>query len=161
MRLVIADTGPINYLVLIEEIELLPRLFEKVILPGVVRDELMAGPIAFRMWASGLPAWVDLMDASGPVPATSRHLDAGEEEAIRLAVQLDADLLLMDDREGVLSARKCGLTVTGTLGVLGLASRRGLIDLGAAFDRLKRTNFHYRQSLMDQLLRERIEEPKN
>ena len=65
-----------------------------------------------------------------------------------------ADLLLMDGREGVLAARNKGLTVTGTLGLLGLAAQHGLIDLAEAFDRIKRTNFRYRQSTMDALLSE-------
>ena len=56
---------------------------------------------------------------------------------------------LMDDREGVLAARSKGLTVTGTLGVLGLAAQHGLLNLAEAFDCLKRTNFHYRQDIMD------------
>jgi predicted nucleic acid-binding protein len=68
---------------------------------------------------------------------------------VRLVI---ADLLLMDDREGVMVARSKGLTVTGTLGVLSLAARRGLVYLADAFARLKRTNFRYRQEIMDALL---------
>jgi predicted nucleic acid-binding protein len=51
----------------------------------------------------------------------------------------------MDDREGVGIVRGRGLAVTGTLGVLDLAARRGLIDLAAAFERLKATTFYYRR----------------
>jgi predicted nucleic acid-binding protein len=60
----------------------------------------------------------------------------------------------MDDREGVIAARSKGLTVTGTLGVLGLAAQHGLLDLSEAFDRLKSTNFRYRQATLDALLNE-------
>jgi predicted nucleic acid-binding protein len=60
----------------------------------------------------------------------------------------------MDDREGVNAARSKGLTVTGTLGVLGLAAQRGLLNLAEAFDRIKLTNFRYRQEIMDALLAE-------
>lgn len=45
-----------------------------------------------------------------------------------------------------------GFAVTGTLGILGLAARRGLVDLADSFARLKRTNFRYRQEIMDELL---------
>ena len=64
----------------------------------------------------------------------------------------------MDDRDGVAFARSQGLAVTGTLGVLDLAARRGLIDLVDAFTRLKATTFHYRQGLLDALLARREDE---
>lgn len=156
MRLVIADTGPINYLVLIGRIDLLPTLFQKVILPSVVQRELdhRDAPPSVRDWIANPPAWVEVCET------TSRYfdddslegLDEGEQSAIALAAALNADLLLMDDREGVMVARSKGLTVTGTLGVLSLAARRGLVDLADSFARLKRTNFRYRQEMMDALL---------
>jgi predicted nucleic acid-binding protein len=58
----------------------------------------------------------------------------------------------MDDRVGVTVARQQGLAITGTLGVLDLAARHGLVDLAAAFERLKATSFYYRQGLLDALL---------
>ncbi len=60
----------------------------------------------------------------------------------------------MDDRKGVVVARSKGFAVIGTLGVLNLAARRGLIDLADSFARLKRTNFRYRQEILDALLDE-------
>jgi predicted nucleic acid-binding protein len=81
-----------------------------------------------------------------------KGLDEGEQAAIALATALDADLLLMDDREGVMVARSKELTVTGTLGILSLAARRGLVDLADSCARLKCTNFRYRQEVMDVLL---------
>jgi len=74
-----------------------------------------------------------------------RSSDEGERAVIALALTVKADLVLMDDRDGVDVARRRGLAVTGTLGVLDLAARRGLIDLAAAFERLKATTFYYRQ----------------
>jgi hypothetical protein len=57
MRLVVADTGPLNYLVLIEAIELLPKLFEKVFAPEAVRAELLDqdAPAVVRAWAAQPP----------------------------------------------------------------------------------------------------------
>jgi len=69
-----------------------------------------------------------------------------------LALFLKADLILIDDRKGASVARTKGFEITGTLGVLDLAARRRLIDLKDALDRLKSTNFRYRQAIMDQLL---------
>lgn len=60
----------------------------------------------------------------------------------------------MDDRRGVAKALQRGFEVTGTLGLLSKASKSGLLDLAEAFDRLKRTNFRYRQAIMDALLAE-------
>lgn len=156
MRLVIADTGPINYLVLIERIDLLPALFQKVILPSAVQRELddRETPPSVRDWIANPPAWVEVRET--PVryfdDESLQGLDEGEQAAIALAAALNADLLLMDDREGVMVARSKGLAVTGTLGLLSLAARRGLVNLADSFARLKRTNFRYRQKIMDELL---------
>jgi len=68
-------------------------------------------------------------------------LDAGERAALALALELKADLVLMDDRDGVAVAHRQGLAVTGTLSVLDLAARQHLVDLADAFTRLKATNF--------------------
>jgi predicted nucleic acid-binding protein len=58
----------------------------------------------------------------------------------------------MDDRRGVVFALRKGLVVTGTMGLLARAAKRGMLDLTDAFARLKRTNFRYRQDIMDALL---------
>ena len=125
-------------------------------MPSVVRDELARpkAPVLVREWIANVPAWVEVHPACASDDVSLERLDAGEGAAIVLAVELDADMLLMDDREGVIAALRKGFRVAGTLGVLSMASRRGLLNLADAFDRLKRTNFHYRQELMDQFLRE-------
>jgi predicted nucleic acid-binding protein len=63
------------------------------------------------------------------------------QAALILAASLGADLLLLDDRKGVRVARKKGLRVIGTLRVLQLAAKPGLLDLAESFERIKRTNF--------------------
>ena len=85
--------------------------------------------------------------------ATLAHLDIGERDAILVAEQLRADLLLMDDRDGVLEARSRGLAVTGTLGVLIAASERNKVDLPTAFERLKETNFRASPGLLESILK--------
>jgi predicted nucleic acid-binding protein len=156
VRLVIADTGPINYLVLIGHIEVLPKLFEKVILPAVVRDELARpkAPPAVQSWIATPPAWIEIHQVVHRHDPEMDKLDPGEEDAIALAIELHADLLLMDDREGVVVAQRKGFRVAGTLAVLAMASRHGLLNLSEAFDRLKQTNFHYHRQIMDRLLAE-------
>jgi predicted nucleic acid-binding protein len=160
VRLVIADTGPVNYLILIGHIDILPALFEKVILPAAVRDELKhrKAPPAVQAWISDPPSWAEVRHtvhgSDFSRDASLEALDAGEEEAIALAVELRADLILMDDRHGVLVARSKGFRVAGTLGILSMAAERGLVNLTEAFERIKQTNFYYQQEIMDQLLAE-------
>ena len=154
MRLVVADTGPLHYLVLTGDIELLPTLFDRVLVPEAVRNELThtEAPAAVRAWISQAPAWLDVR----PHPdtrsddITGSKLDDGERAAIALALAVKVDLVLMDDQDGVTVARRRGLI--DTLGVLDLAARRGMIDLAVAFERLKATSFYYRQGLLDDLL---------
>jgi predicted nucleic acid-binding protein len=152
--LVIADTGPINYLILIGHIDALPALFEKVILPAAVRDELRhrKAPPAVQNWIADPPSWAEGHQSVHVHDPSMETLDAGEEDAIGLAVELHADLILMDDRDGALIARSKGFRVAGTLGILSMAAERGLVNLAEAFERIKLTSFHYQQEIMDQLL---------
>jgi predicted nucleic acid-binding protein len=156
MRLVVADAGPLHYLVLTGDIELLPKLFETVLTPQAVFDELNdpATPPEVRAWIAKTPGWLEVRP--NPPPRSEKHstpvLDPGESAAITLALAVRADLVLMDDREGVSVARGEGLAVTGTIGVLDIAARRSLVDLAQAFERLKATSFYYRQGLLDAIL---------
>jgi predicted nucleic acid-binding protein len=84
-------------------------------------------------------------------PALER-LDEGERAAIELAIRIGADLILMDDRDGVTAARDRGFAVTGTLGILDLAARRDLIQLDEALARLRATSFRCRPEFMEALL---------
>jgi predicted nucleic acid-binding protein len=84
-------------------------------------------------------------------------LDEGERAAIALATSIGADLILMDDRAGVAVAYRRGLAVTGTLGVLDLAARRGFVDLATVVARLKATNFRYPPEIIEALLGEHRE----
>ena len=76
-------------------------------------------------------------------------LDDGEKSALTLGMTLGADLILIDDRKGAAVALQKGFEITGTLGILTRSAQRGLLDLADALARLKRTNFHYRQELVN------------
>lgn len=154
MAPVVADTSPLFYLLSIGHIDLLPRLFGKVFVPDAVHKELChpAAPTVVREWMARPPSWVEVTPVESADDAVLRPLGAGERAAITLALSLHADLVLIDERKGTNVALGKGLAVTGTIGVLGLASRRGLVDLADVFARLKRTNFRYRQEILDALL---------
>ena len=164
MRLVVADTGPINYLVLVDAIDLLPKLFSTVLVPATVYRELghPSAPMPLRDWVANIPDWLEVRpdpDYKSNDPA-EMALDEGERAAIALAAAINADLILIDDRAGATVARRRGFTATGTLGVLDLGARRGLIDLGRAFERLRATNFRYSPEIMDALLAQHSEKKK-
>ena len=152
--LVVADTGPPHYLILIDAIEILPKLFQRLLLPDAVQNELRHpyAPGSVRRWIERVPAWVELAATLESDPVSRPDLGAGERAAIALAVSRRANLVLMDDRQGAAAAFAAGLTVIGTIGVLDRAARRGLIDLGDAIVHLRTTNFRYPPDLLDALL---------
>jgi predicted nucleic acid-binding protein len=157
MRLVVADTSPVFYLLTIGHIDLLPSLFGKVVIPDAVQKELKhpTAPQVLRAWSVAFPAWLEVMTVQVTVEdAKLKSLGAGEREAIALALSIHAHLLLIDERKGTTVALQKGLAVTSTLGILRLASRRGWIDLAGAFDRLKQSNFRYRREILDAMLSE-------
>lgn len=153
--LVVADTGPLHYLVLIGQVGVLDRLFGAVAVPATVAGELRHpnAPDAVRAWISCPPPWLSICD-DPPAPAGLERLDPGERAVITLAETLAAGLLLMDDREGVASAREQDFRVTGTLGVLMEAAAQTMLDLDSAFAALRATNFRGPPVLFDALLRE-------
>jgi predicted nucleic acid-binding protein len=134
VRFVVADTTPLNYLLLIDHIDLLPELFETVRVPDIVRDELTAAgaPPVVQAWISSPPVWL-IVDPTPALTTTTANLDAGERAATAVA-------------------RAQGFTVMGTLGVLELAAKRGMIDLRASLSRLTATNFRIGSRLIDALL---------
>lgn len=154
--IVIADTAPVNYLILIEAIELLPRLYAEILIPQAVLTELVAprSPIQVKRWAENNPDWLRVEQAQPEnLKETPSFLDAGEHEAIALAKSLHADLLIIDDRAGRREAQRLNLAVTGTLGVLLAASRRGLIQLDTAINRLQQTSFYIPPKVIENLLK--------
>jgi predicted nucleic acid-binding protein len=144
----------LNYLVLIEAVELLPRLYTRVLLPCAVWEELNhpRTPEAVRLWMSQLPTWLEIICPASPLDTELSNLDTGEAQAIALALERRADLPLIDERDGTATALARGVTVTGTLGVLDRAAKLGLVDLPAAFTRLCQTTFRCPVRLLITLL---------
>ncbi|HLJ49276.1 MAG TPA: DUF3368 domain-containing protein [Bryobacteraceae bacterium] len=155
-RIVICDSSPLRYLVLIGEADLLARLYAQVVIPEAVAEELnqSSTPEVVREWMADRPDWIQVMPSTGGPAVVRSDLDLGEHEAILLALRLKADLVIMDDREGVTEARRLGLAVTGTLGVLKRGAELGLIKLPPVITRLRQTNFRVDPALLDRLLTE-------
>ncbi len=158
MTVVVADTSPLNYLILIEAIDVLPRLYGAVVVPRQVIAELTAAeaPDSVRAWASSLPAWIDARDAAVG-DEDMKHLDLGERAAILLAESQPDALLLIDETAGRIEASRRGIRNTGTLGVLRAAASRDFVDLAVALGRLLDTNFRVSTDLVSDLLAEDAE----
>jgi predicted nucleic acid-binding protein len=157
--IVVSDTGPINYLVLIGEIQVLRELYADVLLPPTVRDELLdpASPDVVRQWAADPPLWVRVIcPRSGLSPDAFQAIDEGEREALALAVEAHADLVLIDDARGRKAAKSLSLQCTGTLGVLQAAAAKGLLDLGETVQNLRKTSFFVSERLLQRLLSQEI-----
>lgn len=156
IRIVVADTSPLRYLAQIDRLEILPRLFERIFIPAIVYDELRhpSAPDAVRSVMSVRPDWLEVTAIDASDDPSLRALDEGEKSAIALGLSLSVDLILIDDRRGAAVARDKRFEVVGTLGILDLAARRGMIDLADALARLRKTNFRRREELFEELLRE-------
>lgn len=154
MSAIISDTSPINYLLLIGEVELLPKLFGEVLIPTFVFQELShpRAPGVVSQWIAHLPDWVKVANLVGP--PLELGLDAGETEAISLAVELGIPAILVDERRGRLAAKKQGIIPVGTLNVLEAADIRGYVDLESAVDKLRATSFHIDAATLDTLVEE-------
>lgn len=146
----VADASPLCYLVLIGEIDLLPKLFRRVAVPQAVITELLHedAPEVVRDWASSLPAWISTVGTLDVVTSGLEKLQAGERAAIILAESIKADLILLDERTARRVATERGVRVTGILGVLGEAATRGYVDLASAIDRLRKTSFRCSPALL-------------
>lgn len=156
--LVVADTSPLNYLVWIDLVSILPKLYGQVVIPEEVLAELLAtdAPAPVRAWASAPPDWIEVQTPDAAIHDDPRwqSLDEGERAALSLATTHQPSLLLIDERAGSAVARSLGLAITGTLGVLDEAARQRLIALPEAIQRLKQTSFRYPKSIVQRLLEE-------
>jgi predicted nucleic acid-binding protein len=153
--IVVADTTPLNYLILIGEIELLSALYESVLIPREVHRKLqhMRTPLPVREWAASLPKWCEVRDAVTAPDAALCELDAGERDAIQLALDAGIDTVLIDESEGRREAMLRHLHVTGTVAVLEKAAQRGWIDFRSTLQRLEQTNFRLSATVRDEFYR--------
>lgn len=140
---------------MIGEIDLLPALYESVLIPQEVHRELQrpATPAEVRAWAENLPTWCEVRPVRSLPDAALDSLDAGERDAILLALDTGVDTLLMDEIEGRREALRHNLLVTGTVAVLEKAAQRGWIDFRTALQKLEQTNFRLSAGIRDQFIK--------
>ncbi|HEY9822555.1 MAG TPA: DUF3368 domain-containing protein [Candidatus Sericytochromatia bacterium] len=128
--IVVSDTSPLCNLALIDHLWLLREIYQTVIIPTIVANELAVAsnpviPAILKL------AWVQTRSLTDPTIAErlqrDRGLDPGEANAIALAIELQADDLLIDERLGRREAQQLGLSIIGIFGILITAKQRSLI----------------------------------
>ena len=142
--IIVADTAPIHYLILIDEIDVLRTLAGRVIVPQAVFQELQAAgaPEQVRRWISSQPDWFEVKQANTSLFTPRKKIGAGETEAIALAIELKADALLIDDGDAIKETHRLQIPTLRLFNILENSSKKDLLDLPQAVEKIKRTNFH-------------------
>jgi uncharacterized protein len=149
--IVVSNASPIISLGAVGRLELLSQLFGEISIPRAVLEEVRSVDLRVVDWVIPTSLKGDFVPR-----ALEAELDRGESEAIALAVELRADLLLMDERRGRQIASRFGLKLLGTLGVLVEAKRSGLLTaVTPVLNDLRTTaGFRVTPELYQQVLRE-------
>ncbi len=139
--IVVSDATPLIALAKIGQLDILPALFGRVIIPQSVYDEVVTNA-SERAGAEEVAkaAWLDRRSASDQRKVIYLHaeLDAGEAEALVLAEELSADWVFLDERKARQVATRIGLRYTGTLGLLLIAKqKRQINELRPLLDELR------------------------
>ena len=128
---VVSNASPLINLARVGKLDLLHRLYSELTIPEAVWHEVVIEG-AGQPGAEGVKAatWIKTQGVTNRqlIRALQQELDAGEAEAIALALEMEAELLLMDEHLGRETARHLGLRYTGLIGVLIEARRKGLIN---------------------------------
>lgn len=159
--IVVADTTPLNYLVLLGLSDALRQMYGRVIVPEAVFTEMLRSeaPESVRRWAAAPPEWIEKVHVSELDATLPQNLGAGEREAISLALAIGADVVLMDEQIGRREAEARHLKVAGTFGILFQVSMSGTLDFPAAVQKLGELGFHASPKL-EALMLARYEEAK-
>lgn len=152
--IVVSNTSPLHYLVLVNAVHVVPKLFGSITIPEPVLFEMSApqAPVAVRNWINEPPEWLHMEPAPTGDPDLLPSLHTGERATILLADQLGADLVLLDERAGRAAAAARGLRIAGVLGVLNMAGQRNLVDIPDVVRKLRETSFHATDALFEWLL---------
>jgi predicted nucleic acid-binding protein len=157
--IIVSDTSALTNLAAIDHLKLLHQLYGQVLIPEAVSRELKAivPPVSGAVEVD-MNSWLQVKTVSDRGVVERLHnesrLDPGESEAIALALELDADLLLIDERRGRAEANRLGVRITGLLGILIEAKQKGLVEaVKPLMDGLIATSeFRISSALYDQIL---------
>jgi uncharacterized protein len=146
----VSDSSPLIHLAKIEALELISRLYSRVLIPPAVWREVVeesdGRPGAVEMQRAVAAGWMAQRAAKNEtlVIALRQTLDNGAAEAIALATELHPESVLLDDKLARQMARRLGVPVTGTIGVLLRAKQVGLIvEVRSLITRLQSEGDYY------------------
>jgi uncharacterized protein len=159
MPAVVSDTSVINYLAAVGQTELLRLQFGRIFVPPAVWRELHAAPELPGTGAADAALKSGWLIVQQPKPCETLNrlfvdLDPGEAEAIALACELKPAIVLLDESDGRFEARRLGLAIIGTVGILAAARQSGhLKKIQPLLDRLiQNYRFRLSQELYSQLV---------
>jgi predicted nucleic acid-binding protein len=155
MAVVVSDTTPLHYLILIGQERILQHLYGRVLVPPGVLTELSDGsaPVEISSWAASPPTWL-VIKAPNSIPKTFEKMSLGEQQALALAKETSADFVLLDDLKARRVAEREGLAIKGTLGVVREAAMAKLLDFPETVHALQKTSMHIDPDLVKTVLRE-------
>lgn len=141
--IIVSDTTPLRYLIEIEQVQILERLFGSVIIPEKVAEELQRPktPQKIKDWMQAPPSWLIIRKADLSAFTPQRKIDDGEREAFALAIELHAHAVLLDDRDAATEAERLNLNVIPTFTILERASEQDLLDLPSSIEEMRKTSF--------------------
>ena len=129
MPKIVSNTTPIISLLKLDQLELLQKLYTDIFIPSAVYNEIEAGKTKGYYKDLSKIDWIKIADIQDKQAIKYfLDLDTGEAEAIVLATEIDADLIILDEKLGRFHAKHAGLRVTGTIGILIKAKSEGLIS---------------------------------
>lgn len=141
---IVSDTSCLILLSKIGELDLLSKLFGKILISNTVLNE----------FNQPIPKWIEVVELKKDgIKELPGFLDAGEASSIALALVYENSLLIVDEIKGRKAAKELGITVTGSLGVLVEAKNRGhLKAVKPVINKIRKTNFHVADALIDRVL---------
>jgi predicted nucleic acid-binding protein len=156
---IVSDASPLIALARIGQLELLSKLYQNVLLPNAVWEEVVSrGEELPGASATETAEWIMQRTVRNRtlVQALRQDLDAGEAEAIALAIEINPELLLMDEKRGRETARHLGLEYIGIIGVMIEAKHSGLVAaIRPHLDRLRQeAGFFISDALYQRVLRD-------
>ena len=146
-KIIISDTSCLIALDRIKQLELLHRTFTSIITTNEVQAE----------FGSTLPSWISIHDVkdTNKLRELESIIDKGEASAIALALETNDSVLIIDERKGRKLARELNINIIGTLKILLIAKKKGIVpSVKQLIEQLEKNNFRFSKPIINEILKE-------